>query len=74
MTDGPVKHLIYHELFFADAPMLLMQVHGANGYLLDQFWKDSTNLRTDEYGGSVENQGRCVNITNLNIQISNTKC
>lgn len=37
-----------------------IEVHGANGYLLDQFWKDSTNLRTDEYGGSVENQGRLM--------------
>jgi hypothetical protein len=37
-----------------------LQIHGANGYLLDQFWKDSSNTRTDGYGGSTEKQGRCV--------------
>ncbi len=37
-----------------------VEVHGANGYLLDQFLEDSTNQRTDEYGGSVENRGRLL--------------
>jgi 2,4-dienoyl-CoA reductase-like NADH-dependent reductase (Old Yellow Enzyme family) len=36
----------------------VLQIHGANGYLLDQFWKDSSNKRTDGYGGSIEKQGR----------------
>jgi 2,4-dienoyl-CoA reductase-like NADH-dependent reductase (Old Yellow Enzyme family) len=31
-----------------------------NGYLIDQFIQDITNLRTDEYGGSVENRARFV--------------
>ena len=35
-----------------------VEIHNANGYLLDQFLRDSTNLRTDEYGGSVENRAR----------------
>jgi N-ethylmaleimide reductase len=35
-----------------------VEVHGANGYLLDQFTRDSTNTRTDFYGGSVENRCR----------------
>ena len=35
-----------------------VQLHGANGYLVDQFLRDSTNLREDEYGGSVENRTR----------------
>ena len=35
-----------------------VQLHGANGYLVDQFLRDSTNLRTDEYGGSVEYRTR----------------
>lgn len=37
-----------------------VEIHGANGYLLDQFWKDSTNQRTDEYGGSDENKARLL--------------
>ncbi|MHA6334606.1 alkene reductase [Qipengyuania sp. CAU 1752] len=35
-----------------------VQLHGANGYLVDQFLRSSTNLREDEYGGSVENRCR----------------
>jgi 2,4-dienoyl-CoA reductase-like NADH-dependent reductase (Old Yellow Enzyme family) len=35
-----------------------VQVHGANGYLVDQFLRDSSNFRTDEYGGSIENRIR----------------
>ena len=33
-----------------------VEIHGANGYLLDQFAKDGTNKRTDAYGGSIENR------------------
>src|SRR4029453_1501829 len=35
-----------------------VQIHGANGYLVDQFLRDGTNLRTDDYGGTVENRLR----------------
>lgn len=35
-----------------------VEIHGANGYLLDQFLKDGANVRTDAYGGSVENRAR----------------
>ncbi|MFM5917032.1 MAG: alkene reductase [Novosphingobium sp.] len=35
-----------------------VQLHGANGYLVDQFLRAGTNLRTDEYGGSTENRTR----------------
>jgi N-ethylmaleimide reductase len=35
-----------------------VQVHGANGYLVDQFLRDGANLRSDEYGGSVANRIR----------------
>ncbi|MDF2439019.1 MAG: hypothetical protein JWN98_3 [Abditibacteriota bacterium] len=35
-----------------------VELHGANGYLPDQFLRDGTNQRTDEYGGSVENRAR----------------
>jgi len=35
-----------------------VEVHGANGYLIDQFLRDSSNQRTDIYGGSIENRAR----------------
>ncbi len=37
-----------------------VEIHGANGYLLDQFLQDSTNHRTDAYGGSIENRARLM--------------
>ena len=37
-----------------------VEVHGANGYLLDQFLQDSTNQRTDGYGGPIENRARLM--------------
>jgi N-ethylmaleimide reductase len=37
-----------------------VEVHGANGYLLDQFLKDGTNQREDAYGGSYENRARLL--------------
>jgi 2,4-dienoyl-CoA reductase-like NADH-dependent reductase (Old Yellow Enzyme family) len=37
-----------------------VEIHGANGYLLDQFLQDKTNHRTDEYGGAVENRARLL--------------
>ena len=35
-----------------------VEIHGANGYLIDQFIRDNTNHRGDEYGGSVDNRCR----------------
>jgi N-ethylmaleimide reductase len=37
-----------------------VEIHGANGYLLDQFLQDSTNQRTDAYGGTIENRARLM--------------
>jgi N-ethylmaleimide reductase len=37
-----------------------VEIHGANGYLLDQFAKDGANVRTDAFGGSVENRARLM--------------
>ena len=35
-----------------------VELHGANGYLLDQFLRDGSNHRTDEYGGRIQNRAR----------------
>ncbi|KAE8377277.1 hypothetical protein BDV26DRAFT_217407 [Aspergillus bertholletiae] len=41
-----------------------VELHGANGYLIDQFIQDTCNKRTDEWGGSIENRSRfCVEVT-----------
>jgi N-ethylmaleimide reductase len=37
-----------------------VEIHGANGYLLDQFAKDGANKRTDAYGGSIENRAKLM--------------
>jgi 2,4-dienoyl-CoA reductase-like NADH-dependent reductase (Old Yellow Enzyme family) len=37
-----------------------VEIHGANGYLLDQFLQDGANKRTDHYGGSIENRARLM--------------
>ncbi|KAJ5611591.1 hypothetical protein N7528_008696 [Penicillium herquei] len=37
-----------------------VEIHGANGYILDQFLHDNVNTRTDEYGGSIEKRSRIV--------------
>ncbi len=37
-----------------------VEIHGANGYLLDQFLQSKTNQRTDAYGGSIENRARLI--------------
>ena len=37
-----------------------VEIHGANGYLLDQFLKSGSNQRTDDYGGSIKNRARLL--------------
>src|SRR6202030_1635929 len=37
-----------------------VEIHGAHGYLLDQFAKDGANKRTDAYGGSIENRAKLM--------------
>jgi 2,4-dienoyl-CoA reductase-like NADH-dependent reductase (Old Yellow Enzyme family) len=47
-----------------------VEVHGANGYLLDQFLQDSTNERTDAYGGPIENRARLMlEVTDACIEV-----
>ncbi|WEF25383.1 alkene reductase [Paracoccus sp. S3-43] len=38
-----------------------VEIHGANGYLIDQFLQDGSNRRTDQYGGSIQNRVRFLN-------------
>jgi N-ethylmaleimide reductase len=61
---------------FALAPRALragfdgVEIHGANGYLPDQFLQDGTNKRMDEYGGSIENRARfLLEITKAAISV-----
>jgi len=47
-----------------------IELHGANGYLVDQFLRDGSNHRTDEYGGSVENRARfCLEAIDILIEV-----
>jgi 2,4-dienoyl-CoA reductase-like NADH-dependent reductase (Old Yellow Enzyme family) len=47
-----------------------VEVHGANGYLLDQFLQDGSNRRTDDYGGSIENRARLmIEVTDAAISV-----
>ncbi|KQW93317.1 alkene reductase [Massilia sp. Root418] len=47
-----------------------VEIHGANGYLLDQFLQDGTNKRTDAYGGPVENRARLMlEVTDAAIEV-----
>ena len=47
-----------------------VEIHGANGYLIDQFLQDGTNHRTDEYGGPIENRARlALEVTDAAISV-----
>ncbi|TFF53946.1 alkene reductase [Pseudomonas putida] len=51
-----------------------VEIHGANGYLLDQFLQSSTNQRTDCYGGSLENRARLLlEVTDAAIEVWGAK-
>ncbi|KAJ6598132.1 hypothetical protein DFH09DRAFT_1131042 [Mycena vulgaris] len=53
-----------------------VEIHSANGYLLDQFLQDVSNVRTDEYGGTPENRSRfsleVLDVTGIRISPWNT--
>lgn len=62
LTTAEISALVHT---FAEAAMHAIaagfdgvEVHGANGYLIDQFLRDGSNQRTDAYGGSMENRAR----------------
>ena len=47
-----------------------VEIHGANGYLLDQFLQDNSNQREDEYGGSVEKRSRfLIEVTQALVEV-----
>lgn len=47
-----------------------VEIHGANGYLIDQFLQDKTNKRTDQYGGGIENRVRfALEVTDAVISV-----
>jgi N-ethylmaleimide reductase len=47
-----------------------VEIHGANGYLLEQFLQSRSNLRTDQYGGSIENRARLLmEVTDAVIEV-----
>lgn len=52
-----------------------IEIHGANGYVIDQFLKSSCNKRTDAYGGSVKNRCRfCLEILDAISQVQFSPC
>lgn len=62
MTVNDINSVLeeYHQaaLRVKEAGFDGVELHAANGYLVDEFLRDGTNKRTDEYGGSVENRAR----------------
>jgi len=57
---GVVRQFTHAAECAMEAGFDAIEVHGANGYLIDQFLRDSLNDRTDEYGGSIENRARLL--------------
>jgi NADPH2 dehydrogenase len=52
-----------------------VEIHGANGYLLDQFLQDVSNQRQDNYGGSIENRSRILNeVISSVVDVIGSRC
>ena len=64
MTEADIKATIEEFVHAANNAVAAgfdgVELHGANGYLLEQFIRPNTNQRTDRYGGSIENRARFV--------------
>jgi 2,4-dienoyl-CoA reductase-like NADH-dependent reductase (Old Yellow Enzyme family) len=64
LTTEEVKEVVEHYRLGSEnakrAGFDGVELHGANGYLLDQFLQDKTNQRTDDYGGPLENRARLM--------------
>jgi N-ethylmaleimide reductase len=74
LTIAEIKELVESFRLAAKRGILAgfdgVELHGANGYLLDQFLQDSSNKRTDNYGGSIENRSRfLLEIVNAVISV-----
>jgi N-ethylmaleimide reductase len=57
-VEGVVDHYRQGAINAREAGFDGVEIHGANGYLIEQFLQSKTNLRTDRYGGSIENRAR----------------
>ena len=57
---GVVASFVHGARCAMEAGFDAVEVHGANGYLIDQFLRDSINDRSDQYGGSIENRARLL--------------
>lgn len=73
MTDADIKTTISEFVRAAKNAMTAgfdgIELHSANGYLLEQFIRPNTNLRYDQYGGPIENRARFVlEVSNATIQ------
>ncbi len=74
LTEAEIKALV-EDFRSASARALQagfdgVEIHGANGYLIDQFLQDGSNQRTDGYGGSIENRARfLLEITEAAISV-----
>ncbi|MGK7368569.1 MAG: alkene reductase [Candidatus Halalkalibacterium sp. M3_1C_030] len=56
--DGIIEDYVQAAKNAREAGFDGVEIHGANGYLIDQFIQDGTNKRTDQYGGTKENRAR----------------
>lgn len=61
--DRVIKDFATSAKMAIDAGFNGVEIHGGNGYLIDQFLRTNSNKRTDKYGGSRENRTRCTLIS-----------
>uniref|UniRef100_A0A1I7YP71 Oxidored_FMN domain-containing protein n=1 Tax=Steinernema glaseri TaxID=37863 RepID=A0A1I7YP71_9BILA len=60
IKENVIKNFVYAAKYCYEAGFDGVQLHAAHGYLLAQFCSPTTNLRTDDYGGSIENRSRII--------------
>ncbi|MEI6082365.1 MAG: alkene reductase [Verrucomicrobiota bacterium] len=65
---GIIEEYIHGAKLAKEAGFDGVEIHNANGYLLDQFLRDGTNLRSDSYGGSAQNRAR------LTLEVTEAVC